>query len=129
MSQPIEDGPPTLPEGLETVRHDSGLETIEIEEGTGDRPEPGSRVTLLCRGWLANGTPIEDSAGPEEPPEVVLGEESLIPGLAEGVLGMRVGGRRRLIIPSDLAYGARGKPGLVPPFATLIYDIQLVATR
>ncbi len=121
-------GPPTLPKGAETVRTDSGLEYLDITPGEGEAAAPGARVRVHYHGWLTDGTLFERTPG-RGPLEFRLGEGEVIPAFEEGIAGMRPGGRRRLIVPSDLAYGPRGKPGRVPPFATLIYDVELVAAR
>jgi FKBP-type peptidyl-prolyl cis-trans isomerase len=133
-------GPPTLPYGVTLFQDDSGLEYMNIAEGSGRTAGPNDRVRIHWIGWLAAGTFLEStrplpedapgfssSAGEiEEPREVDLGDSAVIPGWRLGIPGMKEGGRRRLIIPSDLAYGPRGKPPAIPPYSTLIYDIELV---
>ncbi len=127
MKRPSE-GPPTLPTGVEAVRTPSGLEYLDFAAGEGPAVTDGSRVALEYRAWLTDGT-LFDRTSPESGPVAFqVGRGQVIPALEEGVLGMRVGGGRRLIVPSDLAYGARGK-SVVPPFATLIYDVLLVSIR
>lgn len=123
------DGPPTLPQGAEAVRTASGLEYLEIAPGAGDPAKAGTRVRVHFSGWLTDGTLFERTAPDRGPLEFRLGDGQVIPALDEGIAGMRPGGRRRLIVPSDLAYGPRGKPPRVPPFATLIYDVELLAGR
>jgi peptidylprolyl isomerase len=128
MSEPSE-GPPTLPPGVQTVRTDTGLEYLDVAIGTGTPARMSDRVRVHYRGWLTDGT-LFDRTGPERGPlEFRLGEGEVIPALDEGIAGMQPGGRRRLIAPSDLGYGPVGKPGRVPPFATLIYDVELVSSQ
>ena len=127
MSQSTESGPPTLPSGLEAVRTASGLEYLEVEVGRGKAARDGSTVHAHVRGWLTDGRLFDDSWAGGEPLELVLGKGHPIEAIDEGVIGMKVGGKRRLIVPSDLAYGADGHGALVPPYATLILDIELIA--
>jgi len=135
-------GPPTLPKEAALVQDDSGLEYMEIERGSGRTAGPLDHVRIHWIGWLAGGTFLESTRGlagmdasglgepgsmVHEPREINLGDPVVIPGWRLGIVGMNEGGRRRLIIPSDLAYGPRGKPPAIPPYSTLIYDIELVA--
>lgn len=122
------DGPPTLPQGAEAVRTSSGLEYLDVVPGEGDAAHAGWLVRVRYRGWLTDGTLFEQTPG-RGALEFRIGEGEVIPAFEEGIAGMRPGGWRRLIVPSDLAYGPRGRPGRVPPFATLIYDVELVAAR
>ncbi|MGH2571652.1 MAG: FKBP-type peptidyl-prolyl cis-trans isomerase [bacterium] len=123
------DGPPTLPPGVATVRSPTGLEFAEIAEGDGPRAETGRKVRVHYRAWLVNGLLVDDTAQRAGPVEFRIGDEEAVAALQEGVAGMRVGGRRRLIAPSDLAYGSEGLGRTVPPYATLIFDVELVADR
>jgi FKBP-type peptidyl-prolyl cis-trans isomerase len=118
------DGPPTLPAGLEAVRTESGLEYFEVETGAGAAVGLGKPVRVRYCAWLTSGWRVE--ASPEEGLEFTPGDETVIPALEEGVLGMKPGGRRRLIAPSDLAYGPGGKGEQIPPYATLIVDLEIV---
>jgi peptidylprolyl isomerase len=129
MTEDPAPGPPTLPPGLEARQTDTGLEILEVETGDGSEAREGAVLEVHCRGWLTNGTPVEDTHLVGRPAELTLGAGQVIPGFEEGVRGMRVGGRRRLILPSDLAYGSRGHGKLIPPYATLIYDVELLAVR
>jgi peptidylprolyl isomerase len=121
-------GPPTLPTGVEAIRTSSGLEYLDFAAGSGAVVAAGSRVSLEYRAWLTDGTLFDRTTPETGPVTFQVGSGQVIPALEEGVLGMRAGGGRRLIVPSDLAYGSRGK-GTIPPFATLIYDVLLVAFR
>lgn len=123
------DGPPTLPSGAEAVRTESGLEYFDFAPGTGSTAKTGVQVQVRYQGWLTNGTLFDTTARRGGSVAFFVGGDEVIPALDEGVRGMRVGGKRRLIVPSDLAYGPRGKPGSIPPFATLIFDVELLSVR
>jgi FKBP-type peptidyl-prolyl cis-trans isomerase len=123
---PVEEGPPTLPAGLSTVRTETGLEYLDIEIGRGKAAAAGRKVRIRFRGWLTEGS-LFDSTDERGPSEITVGSGEVIPALDEGVLRMKVGGRRRLIVPSDLGYGSRGRGKAVPPYASLILDIELLA--
>jgi FKBP-type peptidyl-prolyl cis-trans isomerase len=103
------------------------LEIVEVVAGDGATAEPGSTIRVRYRAWLAEGSLVDDTERRGGPVELHLGEERTIAALEEGVLGMRVGGHRRLIAPSDLAYGPTGHGDTVPPYATLILDVELVS--
>jgi FKBP-type peptidyl-prolyl cis-trans isomerase len=104
----------------------SGLQYIEITPGTGAEARAGQRVTVHYTGWLTNGTVFDSSRTRGDPFQFALSRGQVIKGWDEGVAGMRVGGQRRLIIPPDLGYGARGAAGVIPPNATLIFDVELL---
>lgn len=104
----------------------SGLEYIEIEQGTGATPQKGQTVVVHYTGTLENGTKFDSSRDRNRPFEFKLGVGQVIKGWDEGISTMRVGGRRKLIIPSELGYGARGAGGVIPPNATLIFDVELL---
>ncbi len=126
MALDPQDGPPTVPGGAGSVRTESGLEYVDIAPGKGRPVRVGDRVRVHYRTWLTNGRFLGGTTAPEEPFEFVLGSEAVVAGWNEGILGMLPGGRRRLIIPADLAYGADGEEGVVPPYSTLICDVELV---
>ena len=100
----------------------SGLQIIEIVVGSGATAEAGGRVTVHYTGWLADGTQFDSSLGGDS---ITFPLEGLIPGWQEGIPGMQVGGKRRLIIPSELAYGDVEQTG-IPPNSTLTFDIELL---
>ena len=103
----------------------SGLQIYEITAGTGQEAVATDTVTANYTGWLEDGTMFDSSIPRGEPTQFSL--SGVIPGWTEGVPGMKVGGKRRLVIPPDLAYGAEGQPGTIPPNATLTFDIELVS--
>ncbi|BAZ38186.1 FKBP-type peptidylprolyl isomerase [Calothrix sp. NIES-4101] len=104
----------------------SGLKYIDIEEGTGDSPTTGQKVTVHYIGTLEDGTEFDSSVGRNRPFDFKIGVGQVIKGWDEGVGTMKVGGKRRLIIPAELGYGSRGAGGVIPPNATLIFDVELL---
>ncbi len=105
------------------------LEISEREVGSGAEAVPGRTVVMHYRGRLADGRPFDNSQDRGGPVEFVLGQKMVIPGWEQGVRGMRVGGKRTLVVPAHLAYGAAGHGTAVPPHATLIFDVELVQVR
>ena len=122
-----EAGPP--PVSAQPTVTASGLQIIDVEVGTGDEAQNGQTVSAHYTGWLADGTKFDSSVDRGQPITFILGSGQLIPGFDEGVVGMKVGGTRRLIIPPDLAYGAEGRPPVIPANAELTFDIQLVSLQ
>ena len=107
----------------------SGLRYIDYGGGQGDAAAPGDRVAVHYTGTLENGKKFDSSRDRGQPFEFHLGQGQVIKGWDEGVAGMRVGDKRRLTIPSDLGYGSRGAGGVIPPNATLIFDVELLGIR
>jgi FKBP-type peptidyl-prolyl cis-trans isomerase len=108
------------------IKTASGLEYWDIKAGTGAEAKPGHKVKVDYTGWLTNGKKFDSSVG-KRPFEFTLGAGQVIKGWDEGVAGMKVGGKRQLKIPADLAYGSRGVPQAgIGPGATLIFDVQLL---
>lgn len=129
----IEPGPPRLRPwdegGREIVDTKSGLQIVDFEVGDGDFPELGQTVVIDYSGYLDDGTCFDSTLYRGQPVEFVLDPDRLIPGMVEGLLSMRVGGKRKLIIPPFLGYGEKGFGKDVPPNATLIYDVQLYEVK
>jgi len=111
------------------VTTDSGLKYIDITEGNGVTPEIGQTVTVHYTGVLENGKKFDSSRDRNQPFSFKIGVGQVIKGWDEGVATMSVGGRRQLIIPPDLAYGSRGAGGVIPPNATLIFDVELLGIK
>jgi FKBP-type peptidyl-prolyl cis-trans isomerase FkpA len=107
----------------------SGLQVIDEVVGTGQQAKSGDTVSVNYTGWLANGTKFDSSYDRNQAFDFVLGAGNVIKGWDEGVAGMKVGGKRKLIIPPDLAYGANGYPPVIPPNATLTFEVELVAIK
>jgi FKBP-type peptidyl-prolyl cis-trans isomerase FkpA len=105
----------------------SGLIIEEIREGDGDVAAAGQYVTVHYTGWLTDGEKFDSSKDRDEPFEFALGARHVIAGWDEGVAGMKVGGVRKLTIPPSLGYGARGAGGVIPPNATLVFEVELLA--
>jgi FKBP-type peptidyl-prolyl cis-trans isomerase FkpA len=105
---------------------DSGLQIEEIKIGDGDSAVSGQFVSVHYTGWLTDGTKFDSSKDRDEPFEFPLGQRNVIAGWDEGVQGMRVGGSRKLTIPPQLGYGARGAGGVIPPNATLVFEVELL---
>lgn len=111
-------------EGLELHTSSTGLMWYDLVEGDGPSPAgPASKVTVHYTGWLVDGTKFDSSVDRGQTIEFPLNR--VIPGWTEGVGSMKVGGKRKLLIPSDLAYGPNGRPGAIPPSAFLIFDVEL----
>ena len=104
----------------------SGLKYIDQKEGKGDEAKRGDTVAVHYTGWLDNGKKFDSSRDRDEAFEFELGAGKVIKGWDEGVAGMKVGGSRRLTIPPELAYGARGAGAVIPPNATLIFEVGLL---
>jgi peptidylprolyl isomerase len=112
----------------------SGLQIIDTEIGTGATPEPGQTCVMHYTGWLyvdgAKGKKFDSSLDRGKPFEFPIGQHRVIKGWDEGVATMKIGGKRTLIIPPDLGYGARGAGnGLIPPDSTLIFEVELLGVK
>jgi FKBP-type peptidyl-prolyl cis-trans isomerase len=111
----------------------SGLQIIDTVVGTGPSPKPGQICVMHYTGWLyengQKGKKFDSSVDRNEPFEFPIGKHQVIAGWDEGVATMKVGGKRTLIIPPQLGYGARGAGGVIPPNATLIFDVELLGVK
>jgi peptidylprolyl isomerase len=111
----------------------SGLQIIDVKVGTGATPRSGQTCVMHYTGWLyengAKGKKFDSSVDRNEPFEFPIGQRRVIAGWDEGVASMKVGGKRTLIIPPALGYGARGAAGVIPPNATLIFDVELLGVK
>ncbi len=108
---------------------DSGLKYEDLVVGDGATAETGQQVVVHYTGWLTDGRKFDSSVDRNQPFDFALGRGMVISGWDEGVTGMRVGGRRRLTIPPQLGYGAQGAGGVIPPNATLVFEVELLETR
>jgi FKBP-type peptidyl-prolyl cis-trans isomerase FkpA len=111
------------------VKTASGLSYVDEVVGNGAAAEPGQMVSVHYTGWLTNGHKFDSSVDRGQPFEFSLGRGQVIKGWDEGVAGMKVGGKRRLTIPPELGYGARGAGSDIPPNATLVFDVQLLGVK
>lgn len=117
---------PKIPQVTGSVKTTpSGLQIISVQPGTGAEAKAGSTVSVHYTGYLTDGTKFDSSIG-SDPIVFPLGTGAVISGWDEGLMGMKVGEKRRLIIPPQLGYGARGAGGVIPPNATLVFDVELV---
>jgi peptidylprolyl isomerase len=116
-----------------TMTTDSGLQIIDSTVGTGASPKPGQICVMHYTGWLyengQKGKKFDSSVDRNEPFEFPIGQRRVIAGWDEGVATMKVGGKRTLIIPPALGYGARGAGGAIPPNATLMFDVELLGVK
>ncbi len=107
----------------------SGLKYKDLVAGDGPVAETGMTATVHYTGWLTDGTKFDSSLDRGQPFSFQLGAGQVIRGWDEGVKGMRVGGKRKLVIPSNLGYGSQGAAGVIPPGATLVFEVQLLGVK
>ena len=111
----------------------SGLKIIDLKVGTGPSPKPGQTCVMNYTGWLyengKRGNKFDSSLDRNQPFSFPIGQHQVIAGWDEGAATMKVGGKRTLIIPPELGYGARGAGGIIPPNATLIFDVELLSVK
>jgi FKBP-type peptidyl-prolyl cis-trans isomerase len=118
--------------GVDTAamtRTPSGLRYQDVSVGSGTQATAGKTVSVHYTGWLPNGEKFDSSRDRNQPFGFTLGAGQVIAGWDEGVAGMKVGGRRKLVIPPDLGYGTAGAPPDIPPGATLVFDVELLDVR
>ncbi len=107
----------------------SGLRYLDVVVGSGASPQPGQSVTVHYTGTLVDGTKFDSSVDRGQPYTFTIGMGGVIKGWDEGVMSMKIGGKRRLIVPPHLGYGARGRDGVIPPNATLIFEVELLGAK
>jgi len=112
--------------GSGAVTTASGLSYTDLVKGSGAAPTSGKNVTVHYTGWLEDGKKFDSSVDRGQPFVFRIGAGEVIPGWDEGVMTMRVGGKRKLVIPAQLGYGAAGAAGVIPPNATLIFEVELL---
>ena len=117
----------TIDEGMITTA--SGLQYKDLVSGEGQEAKKGDTVQVHYTGWLTNGTKFDSSLDRKQAFEFRLGTGSVIKGWDEGVAGMKPGGKRKLVIPAALGYGARGAGGVIPPNATLVFEVELLGIK
>jgi FKBP-type peptidyl-prolyl cis-trans isomerase len=115
--------------GGQEVTTPSGLKYEDTKVGTGAEAKAGQNVAVHYTGWLTNGTKFDSSKDRGQPFTFRLGGGQVIKGWDEGVQGMKIGGVRKLTIPADLGYGARGAGGVIPPNATLVFEVELLDVK
>lgn len=109
-----------------TVATASGLKYVDVVVGKGASPTPGKQVKVHYTGTLENGKKFDSSVDRKEPFSFIIGVGQVIKGWDEGVMTMKVGGKRKLTIPANLGYGSQGAGGVIPPNATLLFDVELL---
>jgi FKBP-type peptidyl-prolyl cis-trans isomerase FkpA len=114
---------------MSSITTASGLVIEELVVGSGAAAAAGQKVSVHYTGWLTDGTKFDSSKDRGDPFIFPLGKGHVIQGWDEGVAGMKVGGKRTLVIPAELGYGARGAGGVIPPNATLIFDVELLEVK
>ncbi len=114
------------PAGAKEVTTDSGLRYIDLIVGKGHEAQLGDTASVHYTGWLEDGRKFDSSLDRKQPFDFRLGAGRVIRGWDEGVMGMHIGGKRKLIIPPDLGYGTRGAGNVIAPNATLIFDVELL---
>lgn len=107
----------------------SGLQYQELTVGTGPAVKTGDTVSVHYTGWLEDGTKFDSSVDRNQPFEFSVGMGMVIQGWDEGLVGMQVGGKRKLVIPPNLGYGSSGAGGVIPPNATLVFEVELLAIK
>ena len=114
---------------MTSIKTPSGLTIEDLVVGTGDSAAAGQRVSVHYTGWTTDGKKFDSSKDRGQAFSFSLGEGEVIRGWDEGVAGMKVGGKRKLTIPSALGYGARGAGGVIPPNAVLVFEVELLKVR
>jgi FKBP-type peptidyl-prolyl cis-trans isomerase FkpA len=115
------------PAGGKEVITATGLKYIDLKVGDGAEAKPGDTVKVHYTGWLTDGTKFDSSLDHGQPFTFKLGAGAVIKGWDQGVAGMKPGGKRKLVIPPELGYGQRGAAGVIPPGATLVFEVELLS--
>jgi peptidylprolyl isomerase len=116
-------------ENLEMMTTNTGLKYYPVKEGSGDTPQQGQTAVVHYTGWLTDGKKFDSSLDRGQPFEFPVGQGRVIRGWDEGVAAMKVGGKRVLVLPPELAYGDRGAGGVIPPDATLVFEVELLDVK
>ena len=114
---------------MSEITTESGLVYEDLAQGEGEPAKAGQMVSVHYTGWLTDGTKFDSSKDRNDPFDFPLGAGHVIRGWDEGVQGMQVGGKRKLTIPPALGYGARGAGGVIPPNATLVFEVELLGVK
>ena len=114
---------------MSSIKTPSGLVIEDLIVGSGDAASAGQKVSVHYTGWTTDGKKFDSSKDRGQPFAFSLGRGEVIRGWDEGVAGMKVGGKRKLTIPPDLGYGARGAGSVIPPNATLLFEVELLGVR
>lgn len=128
----VPDQPPEAPMEISNVQftiEPSGLKYYDIIKGEGVEAQKGKQITVHYTGWLTDGKMFDSSIRKNRPFSLTLGGGQVIKGWDEGIVGMKVGGHRQLVIPPDMAYGPGGAAGVIPPNATLIFEVYLLEVK
>lgn len=120
---------PVAPEAPVATEDVTELEIEDLAEGDGAEAKQGDTVTVHYTGWLTDGTKFDSSLDSGQPFQFTIGEGRVISGWEAGVPGMKEGGKRKLVIPPAMAYGEPGRPPVIPPSATLVFEVELVAVN
>ncbi len=123
------DGDSKMTQTDKMVKTSSGLLYEDLVAGSGASPAPGKKVTVHYTGWLTDGKKFDSSIDRNEPFIFQIGAGQVIPGWDEGVMSMKIGGKRKLVIPANLGYGAAGAGGVIPANATLVFEVILLDIR
>ncbi|HLX11402.1 MAG TPA: FKBP-type peptidyl-prolyl cis-trans isomerase [Bacteroidota bacterium] len=120
---------PGTPTTTKPTTTGSGLSYIDMVEGTGASPQPGNSVTVDYTGYFLDGSIFDSSVKAGRPYTFSIGRHRVIAGWDEGIMTMKIGGKRKLIVPPELGYGSQGYPGAIPPNSTLVFDVTLISIQ
>ncbi len=129
LSQSSQNENPTQGQTMNQQTEATELKIQDIKVGNGAEAKPNTTVSVHYTGWLTNGKEFDSSVKRGQPFKFELGAGQVIPGWDKGVLGMKVGGKRKLTIPPQLGYGERGAGGVIPPNSTLVFEVELIAVQ